>query len=337
MEPKTTEMRRRRSFDPDNFIGGNDLRRFQDEVLKTCFRLQEEKELSSQQRLNNNNKPSTIEEPGKHYGSHLPSDACHFRVTSVEQERVLSPPPPSIATLPFDIASPIPPSGRKSLLPGVLRWFLSPQHLALFVRLAGITAAVLSAFFSAVNYAISEFLEEENFSPIEVFAWRQTLLIFYWYSIYYQLKFRFFKFSSSFFLSLPVAAYYEKPMVIPIKEYKIWWFLFIRSVGSSLAILLIYVAIEYIPLSDATVVANSAPIFCSIFARFMLGEQFGWPEILCAFGVICGVTLNARPAWLFDFSLLTSGLEKRLIGLSFALGGALATAFTTVIMRTLKS
>ncbi|HKJ53075.1 MAG TPA: DMT family transporter [Gammaproteobacteria bacterium] len=69
----------------------------------------------------------------------------------------------------------------------------------------------------------------------------------------------------------------------------------IRSFSGIVSLGLLYFAITRIPLADATALAYAAPIFITVLAIFLLGEQIGLRRWLAVIAGFAGVLLIARP------------------------------------------
>ena len=96
----------------------------------------------------------------------------------------------------------------------------------------------------------------------------------------------------------------------------------------------LYTSYRLIPLSDATTIRFTAPLFVSLFAFLLLGEPFGPIHMLSAGITLTGVLLVGRPSFLFDSSESMS--RDTIIGLVLALFAAISIAISMTAMRRLQ-
>ncbi|XP_018426807.1 PREDICTED: solute carrier family 35 member G1 [Nanorana parkeri] len=112
-------------------------------------------------------------------------------------------------------------------------------------------------------------------------------------------------------------------------------FLFLRGFLGSGAMILLYYAIQTMPLADATVITFSSPAFTCIFACIFLKEKCTVWDIVFMVFTITGVILIARPPFLFGSN--NDGLEKdyseHLKGTIAAVGSAVCASLTLVVLR----
>jgi drug/metabolite transporter (DMT)-like permease len=72
-----------------------------------------------------------------------------------------------------------------------------------------------------------------------------------------------------------------------------------RGLVGSCALICFYAAVVHLPLAEATVLHQTAPLFTAVFAAWLLRERLA-PRVAAALGIAFGgVVLIARPAWLF--------------------------------------
>ncbi|XP_008275810.1 solute carrier family 35 member G1 [Stegastes partitus] len=112
-------------------------------------------------------------------------------------------------------------------------------------------------------------------------------------------------------------------------------FLVLRGFIGSNAMILLFYAVQQMPLADATVIMFSNPVFTSLLAWVFLKEKCTiWD---CAFTVftLTGVILIARPPFLFGERVrgIESNYTNHIKGTIAAFGGALAAACTFVVLR----
>ncbi|XP_032430519.1 solute carrier family 35 member G1 [Xiphophorus hellerii] len=131
---------------------------------------------------------------------------------------------------------------------------------------------------------------------------------------------------------IPLLIYHKTGFLGP-RDKRIY--LVLRGFLGSNAMILLYYAVQQMPLADATVIMFSNPVFTSLLAWLFLKERCTiWDCVFTVF-TLTGVILIARPPFLFGEHL--SGIEgnytKHVKGTLAAFGGAIAAAFTFVILR----
>lgn len=107
--------------------------------------------------------------------------------------------------------------------------------------------------------------------------------------------------------------------------------LLLRGLLGCLALIAFYFSIINLPLSEATVIQYTNPVFTAILAGVLLRERMSGREIACVAASLAGVVLVARPAALFGGS--AAALEPAYVGI--ALLGALGSAGAYVTVRRL--
>ncbi|MEE6485642.1 hypothetical protein FKM82_014360 [Ascaphus truei] len=130
---------------------------------------------------------------------------------------------------------------------------------------------------------------------------------------------------------LPGLIYYKTGFLGP-KGQRI--FLVLRGFFGSSAMILMYYAVQSMPLADATVITFSSPAFTCIFACIFLKEKCTVWDIIFMFFTITGVVLIARPTFLFGSH--NEGIEdytNHMKGTIAAVGCAVGAALTMVILR----
>ncbi|XP_073541366.1 solute carrier family 35 member G1 isoform X1 [Phyllobates terribilis] len=134
------------------------------------------------------------------------------------------------------------------------------------------------------------------------------------------------------FLVLPGLIYFKLGFLGP-KDQRI--FLFLRGLLGSSAMILLYYAVQSMPLADATVIMFSSPAFTSIFACIFLKEKCSIWDILFMLFTLVGVILIARPPFLFgsnsdDFE---GDYSSHMKGTIAAVAGAIGASLTIVVLR----
>ncbi|KAM9837937.1 solute carrier family 35 member G1 [Aulostomus maculatus] len=112
-------------------------------------------------------------------------------------------------------------------------------------------------------------------------------------------------------------------------------YLVLRGFIGSNAMILLFYAVQQMPLADATVIMFSNPVFTSLLAWVFLKERCTiWDCVFTVF-TLTGVILIARPPFLFGGD--TRGIEgnytNHIKGTIAAFAGAIAAAFTFVVLR----
>lgn len=99
--------------------------------------------------------------------------------------------------------------------------------------------------------------------------------------------------------------------------------------------ILLYYAVQSMPLADATVITFSSPAFTCIFACIFLKEKCTLWDIVFMVFTITGVILIARPPFLFGSN--NNGLKEtyseHLKGTIAAVGSAICASLTLVVLR----
>ncbi|XP_023281822.1 solute carrier family 35 member G1 [Seriola lalandi dorsalis] len=112
-------------------------------------------------------------------------------------------------------------------------------------------------------------------------------------------------------------------------------FLVLRGFIGSNAMILLFYAVQQMPLADATVIMFSNPVFTSLLAWIFLKERCTiWDCVFTVF-TITGVILIARPPFLFGGHLrgIEGNYTNHIKGTIAAFAGAIAAAFTFVVLR----
>ena len=91
--------------------------------------------------------------------------------------------------------------------------------------------------------------------------------------------------------------------------------LFLCGFLGAVALTSCYIAFRFIPLSDASTIISSAPVFVSIVAWVALKEECGVFQAFTIVITLCGVLLISRPTFIFgqdetssDGGLRTEGI-----------------------------
>ncbi|XP_034414258.1 solute carrier family 35 member G1 isoform X2 [Cyclopterus lumpus] len=112
-------------------------------------------------------------------------------------------------------------------------------------------------------------------------------------------------------------------------------YLVLRGFIGSNAMILLYYAVQQMPLADATVIMFSNPVFTSLLAWIFLKERCTiWDCVFTVF-TISGVLLIARPPFLFGEHRrgIEGNYANHIKGTIAAFAGAVGAAFTFVVLR----
>ncbi|KAH9393440.1 hypothetical protein TYRP_021779 [Tyrophagus putrescentiae] len=77
------------------------------------------------------------------------------------------------------------------------------------------------------------------------------------------------------------------------------WSLFLRCFLGTISLATFYTSYTYIPLSDATTIRFTSPVFIAAFAHFLVAEPFGLLQVVNSCTTLAGVVLIGRPSFLF--------------------------------------
>ncbi|RXM34986.1 Solute carrier family 35 member G1 [Acipenser ruthenus] len=112
-------------------------------------------------------------------------------------------------------------------------------------------------------------------------------------------------------------------------------FLFLRGFLGANAMILLFYAVQQMPLADATVIMFSNPVFTAILAWIFLKEKCTIWDFVFTIFTLTGVILIARPPFLFGSR--TEGIEgeytNHMKGTIAAFAGAVGAACTFVVLR----
>ncbi|MBN3284172.1 S35G1 protein, partial [Polyodon spathula] len=112
-------------------------------------------------------------------------------------------------------------------------------------------------------------------------------------------------------------------------------YLFLRGFLGANAMILLFYAVQQMPLADATVIMFSNPVFTAILAWIFLKEKCTIWDFVFTIFTLTGVILIARPPFLFGSR--TEGIEgeytNHMKGTIAAFAGAVGAAFTFVVLR----
>ncbi len=112
-----------------------------------------------------------------------------------------------------------------------------------------------------------------------------------------------------------------------------WRLLLTRGLVGSCAMICFYAAVVNLPLAEATVIHQTAPLFTAIFAAAVLHERISPRVLVALLGAFAGVVLLAQPHWLFGGD--ARGRADEWLFALVALLGAILSAVAYVTVRRL--
>uniref|UniRef100_A0A3P9I6R2 Solute carrier family 35 member G1 n=1 Tax=Oryzias latipes TaxID=8090 RepID=A0A3P9I6R2_ORYLA len=112
-------------------------------------------------------------------------------------------------------------------------------------------------------------------------------------------------------------------------------YLVLRGFLGSNAMIMLYYAVQQMPLADATVIMFSNPVFTSLLAWIFLKEKCTILDCVFTVFTLTGVILIARPPFLFGEHLggIEGNYSNHIKGTVAAFAGAIGAAFTIIILR----
>jgi len=114
--------------------------------------------------------------------------------------------------------------------------------------------------------------------------------------------------------------------------------LFLRGLIGSCAMVCFYAAVVHLPLAEATVVHQTAPLWTALLAAWLLHERLRPRIVVALLGAFAGVLMIARPTWLFGGGAGDGSADAAPRAWLFAfvaLLGALLSAIAYVTVRRL--
>lgn len=112
-------------------------------------------------------------------------------------------------------------------------------------------------------------------------------------------------------------------------------YLVLRGFIGSNAMILLFYAVQQMPLADATVIMFSNPVFTSVLAWIFLKERCTIWDCVFTLFTLTGVILIARPPFIFGKHLsgIESNYSNHIKGAVAAFAGAIGAACTMVVLR----
>ncbi|CAG2176988.1 unnamed protein product, partial [Oppiella nova] len=111
----------------------------------------------------------------------------------------------------------------------------------------------------------------------------------------------------------------------------------LRCLTGTTSLVTLYMAYKMMPLSDASTLYMSSPVFVTIFAYFMLKEPITVVHVSTGTITIIGVFIICRPEFLFGSNNNTTNYNHRIIGIILSMVSAISSAFSLINLRKLKT
>lgn len=109
--------------------------------------------------------------------------------------------------------------------------------------------------------------------------------------------------------------------------------LFLRSFVGFGGIAFSFLAVELIPMGDATVLIMLSPLITAILSYFILGEPWRLPELVATLVSLTGVVMVAKPPSIFGGNVTETGSFYK--GVGYGLVSAVSAAFAYLFVRIL--
>ncbi|TKS89604.1 Solute carrier family 35 member G1 [Collichthys lucidus] len=132
--------------------------------------------------------------------------------------------------------------------------------------------------------------------------------------------------------TMPLLIYHKTGFLGP-RDKRIY--LVLRGFIGSNAMILLFYAVQQMPLADATVIMFSNPVFTSLLAWILLKERCTIWDCVFTIFTITGVILIARPPFIFGQHLrgIEGDYTNHIKGTIAAFAGAIGAACTFVVLR----
>ncbi|GBL93462.1 Solute carrier family 35 member G1 [Araneus ventricosus] len=139
------------------------------------------------------------------------------------------------------------------------------------------------------------------------------------------------RFVSILLISLPIVIYKKESLFGKSDEHLL---LLLRGLAGSTNLFLNFLAYRYLPLSEASVIIFSVPVFVPIMAKIFLKEPCGMVQAVPAVLTVVGLAvISDNPAKYINSESYDS---QRMVGLTSALASVLLGSAIFVILRKLK-
>ena len=175
----------------------------------------------------------------------------------------------------------------------------------------GLLYAILSCFFFATSSVLVHIVEEIH--TVQTVFFRSFI----------QLLF-----------TVPMLIFHGLNPFPTREDVRVAGLLVLRGVAGSTALCFQFYALQHMPLSDATVIIFSSPIFTGILAYCFLSERWSKLDAVSALLCFLGVVMIAQPG-----SILTSSFHSKqhFVYCIVALMGAVLTSVSIIALKKLQS
>ncbi|XP_076311686.1 solute carrier family 35 member G1-like [Tachypleus tridentatus] len=111
-----------------------------------------------------------------------------------------------------------------------------------------------------------------------------------------------------------------------------------QSIANTLVLYTRYSALQYLPITEASVIIFSYPVMVSLFARIVLNERFGLLQVISAILTVVGVAFVSKlPSEIQETSDLRNlALSDQIVGTLIAFSSTILGAIDTICTRCMK-
>ncbi|XP_054166196.1 solute carrier family 35 member G1-like [Oppia nitens] len=115
----------------------------------------------------------------------------------------------------------------------------------------------------------------------------------------------------------------------------------LRCLSGTISMITLYMAYRLMPLTDASTIYLSSPLFVTIFAYILLKEKVTIVQALTGILTIVGVFIISKPVFLFgetnDDSNAVDIYPNRMTGIILSITGAVTSGYSLINLRKLRS
>ena len=203
----------------------------------------------------------------------------------------------------------------KAVLDGISEKYavvsLVREKLQVCLSRPGLLYAILSCFFFATSSVLVHIVDEIH--AVQTVFFRSFI----------QLLF-----------TVPMVIFHGINPLPKRENVRVTLMLFLRGVAGSTALCFQFYALQHMPLSDATVIIFSSPIFTGILACCFLSERWSKLDAVSALLCFLGVVMIAQPGSIFSSSFQS---KQHFVYCIVALNGAVLTSISIIILKKLHS
>ena len=185
------------------------------------------------------------------------------------------------------------------------------EKLQVCLSRPGLLYAILSCFFFATSSVLVHIVDEIH--AVQTVFFRSFI----------QLLF-----------TVPMVIFHGVNPLPKRENVRVTLMLFLRGVAGSTALCFQFYALQHMPLSDATVIIFSSPIFTGILACCFLSERWSKLDAVSALLCFLGVVMIAQPGSIFASSFQS---KQHFVYCIVALNGAVLTSISIIILKKLHS